>query len=218
MSMKKYLYIVVFFFPFVVFSQQEYITYDQTQNIKFAEQVKDNTEITSYITRDGLKISIGDTLIIGKAVISRKKYLYNDVFSYIVVGKTRGIKHKEFKSLPHNYSGSKVVIKSIFLTHEKINNFKIWPNRKKMPLSVNVFVKNLKGQSNLFSYSRKTILNIEKALSSGEIFNKNAPLSREDAIKKLKESKDLMELDFISKEEYEELRKKLSPIILGEKR
>ena len=87
-----------------------------------------------------------------------------------------------------------------------------------MPLSVNVFVKNLKGQSNLFSYSRKTILNIEKALSSGEIFNENAPLSREDAIKKLKESKDLMELDFISKEEYEELRKKLSPIILQEKK
>ena len=99
--------------PFFVFSQQEYVTYDQTQNIKFAEQVKDNTEITSYITRDGLKISIGDTLIIGKAVINRKKYLYNDVFSYIVIGKTRGIKHKEFKSLPHNYSGSKVIIKSI---------------------------------------------------------------------------------------------------------
>ena len=213
MSKKSYLFIVVFFIPFFVFSQQEYITYDQTQNIKFAEQVKDNTEITSYITRDGLKISIGDTLIIGKAVISRNKYLYNDVFSYIVVGKTKGIKHKEFKSLPHNYSGSKVIIKSIFLTHEKINTFKIWPNRKKMPLSVNMFVKNLKGQSSLFSYSRKTILNIEKALSSGEIFNKNAPLSREDAIKKLKESKDLMELDFISKEEYEELRKKLSPII-----
>ena len=87
-----------------------------------------------------------------------------------------------------------------------------------MPLSVNIFVKKLKGQSSLFSYSRKTILNIENALSSGEIFNKNAPLSREDAIKKLKESKDLMDLDFISKEEYEELRKKLSPIILEEKR
>ena len=46
-----------------------------------------------------------------------------------------------------------------------------------------------------------------------EVINPNAPLSREEAIKKLKESKDLMELDMISKDEYENLKKKLTPII-----
>ena len=93
----------------------------------------------------------------------------------------------------------------------------MWPNRRKTPLCVNVFVKNLKGTSSVFSYSRKTILDIERAFSLGEIVNHNPPLSKEEAIKKLKESKDLMELDFLSKEEYEKLREKLTPIILEKK-
>ena len=59
----------------------------------------------------------------------------------------------------------------------------------------------------------KTILNIENALLDIEVVNPNAPLTREEAIKKLKESKDLMELDMMSKEDYENLRIKLTPII-----
>ena len=44
-------------------------------------------------------------------------------------------------------------------------------NRKQMPLYVSVFVKSLDntGFRKVFGYSRMTILDIEKALSSGEI-------------------------------------------------
>lgn len=213
----KNLIILALCSPLFILAQQESLTYDQTQDIKFTEQYKDNTLIDSYTTDDGLTISIGDTLTIGNAVINRKRYLFNDVFSHIVIGKTKGIRHKEFRPLPHNYSGSQVVVKSIFVTHEKWSGFKLWPNRRRTPLCVNVFVRNLKGTSSVFSYSRKTILDIERAFSSGEIVNHNPPLSKEEAIKKLKESKDLMELDFLSKEEYEKLREKLTPIILEKK-
>ena len=215
--MIKNLIILVLYLPLFTLAQQESLTYDQTQDIKFAEKYKNNTAIDAYRTKDGLTISIGDTLTIGNAVINRNRYLFDDVFSNIVIGNTKGIKNKEFRPLPHNYSGSKVVVKSLFVTHQKFNGYKLWPNRKQMPLCVSVFVRNPKGATNIFSYPRKTILDIEKALSSGEIVNYNAPLSKEEAIKKLKESKDLMELDFLSKEEYEKLREKLTPIILDKK-
>ena len=219
--MIKYIIIFSLLLPLSVLAQQETLTYDQTRDIKFVEQYKNNTVIDSYTTKDDLIISVGDTLTIGEAVITREKYLFHDVFSHIVIGKTKGVYNKEYRYLPHRYSGNKVVVKSLFVTHEKYTGYKLWTNRRAMPLYVSVFVKNLKVDRNseedtrkVFLHSRKTILDVERALSSGEIINVNARLSREEAIKKLKESKDLMELDFLSKEEYEELKEKLTPIIL----
>ena len=226
--MIKKIAILVLCLPLFSFAQKKNLillekdlTYDQTNDIQFAKHYKNNTVIDSYTTKNGLRISIGDTLTIGKAVIERKKYMFNDVFTYIVAGKTKRTTNNEFTYLPHHYSGSQVIVKSLFVTHEKVTGYKLWPNSKKMPLYVSVFVKNpkvkfnsAKGLSKILSQSRKTILNIEKALLSGEIINYNAPLLKEDAIKKLKESKDLMELDLLSKEEYEKLKEKLIPIIL----
>ena len=211
--MIRILIIFALFLPLFSIAQQEVITYDQTQDISFAEKYKKNTKIHTYISKDGLSISIGDTLIIGDALIEGDKYIFDDTFSHIVIGNTKGMK-KEFNPLPHSYSGTKVVVKTFFVTHKRFSNYKLWPNRKRMPLCVSIFVRSSK---NILSYSRKTILDIEKALLSGEIVNHNAPLSKEDAIKKLKESKDLMELEFLSKEEYEKLREELRPIILDQK-
>lgn len=50
-------------------------------------------------------------------------------------------------------------------------------------------------------------------LQNGEIINPNASMTREEAIKKLKEAKDLLDLDMMKKEEYESLKEKLAPII-----
>ena len=220
--MIKKIVILLICLPLFTLAQKETLTYDQANDITYAKQFKNNTEITSYTTKDGLTINVGDTLTIGDAVTTRDKYMLNDVFSYIVVGKTKGVTNKEFTPLPHNSSGDKVIVKSLFVTHEKITGYKLWPDRKSTPLYVSIFVKNpkvelnsVKGFSKMLSPSRKTILDIEKALVSGEIINPNAPLSKEEAIKKLKESKDLMELDLLTKEEYEKLKEKLIPIILN---
>ena len=202
-------------FPLVILAQNKNLTYSQANDIKITKRYKNNTAINSYTTKDGLTISVGDILTIGNAVIERKKYMFHDVFSYIVAGKAKGVDNSNFIYLPHNHSGSKVIVKSLFVTHEKFTGYKLWPNSKEMPLYVSVFVTaQKKGFSKILSQSRKTIIDIEKALSSGEILNPNAPLSKEEAIKKLKESKDLMELDLLSKEEYEELKERLIPIIL----
>ena len=39
-------------------------------------------------------------------------------------------------------------------------------------------------------------------------------MTRDEAIAKLKEAKELMEIDMMSKDEFEELKKELTPIII----
>jgi hypothetical protein len=220
--MIKKIVILVLCLPLFTLAQKETLTYDQTNDIKFAKQYKNNTEIDSYTTKDGLIISVGDTLIIGNAVIERKKYMFHDVFSHIVIGQTKGAANKEFRPLPHNYSGSKVIVKSLFVTHEKFTGYKLWPNRKQMPLYVSVFVREYKsGISKIFSHSRKTILDIEKALSSGEIINYNAPLSKDQTRNALVDLEDdgkydlllklgkLKESGILTEEEFQEEKKKI---------
>ena len=173
--MIKRIVILVLCLPLFTLAQNENLTYNQTNDIKFVTKYKNNTAIDSYTTKDGLRIRVGDTLTIGNAVIKRKKYLFHDVFSHIVIGKTKGRTNKELRPLPHKYSGSKVIVKSLFVTHEKFTGYKLFPNRKKMPLYVSVFVRESQsGISKIFSHSRKTILDIEKALSEREIVNYSA--------------------------------------------
>jgi len=64
------------------------------------------------------------------------------------------------------------------------------------------------------SSSFRTIIDIDKALEYEEVVNTNRPLTRSEAIIKLKEQKDLYDLGLISEKEYLELKEKLSPIIL----
>lgn len=55
---------------------------------------------------------------------------------------------------------------------------------------------------------------IDDALETGEVIDPNAPMTREEAIAKLKEAKELVDLGLKTQEEFEALREKLSPIIL----
>lgn len=176
---------LVFFIclPFFSLAQTKDITYDQTQNVSFVAQYKNNTEIDSYLTKDGMLLKVGDTLTIGKAIIfgnainNRKKYLYDDVFTYIVAGNVKGRSLQEFNFIPHDYTGDKVIIKSLFVSHEKYKGYKLFPKRKELPLYVSIFVKSYKtGISKVFSHSRITILDIERAFVSGEVLNDNAPI------------------------------------------
>ncbi len=53
------------------------------------------------------------------------------------------------------------------------------------------------------------------SVTRGELINPNAPMTRQQAIDKLKEAKDLFELDMMTKEEYDAIRIEVTPIIRG---
>jgi len=55
-------------------------------------------------------------------------------------------------------------------------------------------------------------IEIEAAIKDREIGTTG--LNKEEAIAKLKETKDLLDLDMISKENYEKVKKELTPIIM----
>ena len=59
-----------------------------------------------------------------------------------------------------------------------------------------------------------TIMNVLDAINTGEIINPNAAMTREQAIAKLKEAKDLVDLGMMSKEDFEKLKAELTPLII----
>ena len=86
----------------------------------------------------------------------------------------------------------------------EIKKFKI-NGKKRIGYNVIAVTKTPDGFSNLW-------IEIEAAIKDGEIGT--TFLNREQAIAKLKETKDLLDLDMISKEEYEKIKKELTPIIM----
>lgn len=56
------------------------------------------------------------------------------------------------------------------------------------------------------------MIDFEEAIATGEIQSKG--MSREQAIAKLKEAKDLVDLGMMSKEDFEKLKAELTPLII----
>ena len=203
------------FLPIFLFSQSD-LNYQQTQDVQYYKNIKNGTNFNSYTTKNGLKISKGDILTIGKPFSKKGSTKINDVFRNIVVGDVSGTYIHDYKFLNQKYKDEQVRVSEIYVNHEKYKGYKLMYNKKEMPLYVSIYVQSANKGDNISSFfgdSKKTILNIENAFVDTEVINPNAPLSRDEAIKKLRQSKDLMELDMMSKEEYESLRKKLTPII-----
>ncbi|MBH08586.1 MAG: hypothetical protein CMP71_06150 [Flavobacteriales bacterium] len=199
--------------------QLEKIVYSQTQDIDYVKNIKNNTTVESYVTKDKHLIKVGDTITIGTAYNKKGRNILGDLFSTIATGNIKGTT-KEPNYLPQSYNGQKVIVESIYVKHEKYNGYNPLYNRKEMPLYVLVYAKrpkvqniNIKNISTALSHKRITVIDIEKAFSLGEVINHVQKLNREEAIKKLKEAKDLYELDLMSKSEYEKLRLELTPII-----
>ena len=55
------------FLPVFALTQNNSLTYEQANDINHAMTYKNNTVISSYTTKDGFTINVGDTLTIGNA-------------------------------------------------------------------------------------------------------------------------------------------------------
>lgn len=87
---------------------------------------------------------------------------------------------------------------------------------KKKPLYVVMVLGEINGRA--FGANKYlSLMDTELAIEFGEILLKNRKMTREEAIEKLKEAKELVEIDMMSKEEFEKLKKELAPIITNKK-
>ena len=210
--------------------QLDSLSYSQSQDITFFKKVKNNTKIFNYTTASSNLLKVGDTLTLGnptsqevstrtntggvgsnyRASRSSSRSSVNKTYDYVLLGKPAG-----FGSILMAMSGeaplmagvnlknTKVIVKEMRVRHK---------GSKKKPLNLILILGELNGRA--FGLNKYlSVLDTELALESGEIILGNVKMTRGEAIAKLKESKELFELDVMSKEEYDKIRKELIPII-----
>ena len=157
---------------------------------------KNKFVVTNELTlKDGSKIKIGDTFQLGES--ARKS---SDTYASITMGRLTvgaalagGVTYASATMIEADY-----ILKDIKVT----NYYGL--------VRATFFLKHSTSTSAI-SYITAT----DASLDNGELINPNAPLTREEAIAKLKEAKDLMDLGMMSQEEFEALRKELTPIIMN---
>lgn len=211
--------------PLVVFGQQSIktLTFDNANDYAFFTKVKNNTLIKEYISSHGLKIKAGDTLILGDPISNSSntykgagfniaKTQTTSTFQFILFGKPSSFFNLMSQSngnAPNkpdvSYSGEKVLVKQIKAVHK---------GSRKKPLVAMLLIGEINGRA-FGAYKHLTVNDAEQALNRGEIKLLNHPMSKSEAIVKLKESKELLDLGLITKKEFDELKTKLTPIIMS---
>ena len=84
---------------------------------------------------------------------------------------------------------------------------------KKKPLYVVMVLGEINGRA--FGVNKYlSVMDSELAIESGEVLLKNRKMTRDEAISKLREAKELMEIEMMSKEDFDKLKKELAPIIM----
>ncbi|MDW5288748.1 hypothetical protein [Formosa sp. PL04] len=64
-------------------------------------------------------------------------------------------------------------------------------------------------------YGINVFIDYDTALELGEINNPNKKLTKTEAINKLKEGKDLLDLELITQDDYDKLKSELTPLIIN---
>ena len=229
--MKNLIYLILLI-PIISLSQKKTIlelTHDQSQDINYYKTVKNNTQVLNYILADGNKVSVGDTLIIGlPSSQSSTSNTYAGGAGVAGVARTNTRSRKEFEFVQRGrpagfgnvmgaLGGQGASMAGADLANEvvKIDEMKVvHKGSKKKPLQVILVIGEINGRA--FGVNKYlSVLDAELAISYGEIKLKNAKMTRAEAIAKLKESKELLDLELMTQEEYDKIRTELTPIIRG---
>lgn len=164
------------------------------------KKFKTRVEANSIKLDDGSIVKVGDTLIVGDSANK-----ISNTYSTLQVGRySSGMAAMGGQGV---YYG--LTIKNSKAILEKIRIFrsmgKIYVVGDLNPLDI----------SDDTMYSYIGAVNMILAFNEGELINPNAPMTRDQAIDKLKESKDLFDLGLMNEEEYNLIKEELTPIIMG---
>lgn len=220
-------------FSFINISAQEdldVLTYANTQDINFFNKVKNGAQVKEYITTSKNSIKIGDTLVLGtptsgetstrtyagsygnqlRGGVAQSRSTSKKTYEFVKMGRPAGV-----GSIVTAMNGDAQIMadNSLKNTRVIVNEMKTYHRgSKNKPLYVVMVLGELNGRA--FGINKYlSVMDMELAIESGEVLLKNRKMTREEAIEKLKEAKELMEIDMMSKEDFEELKKELAPII-----
>ena len=234
--MKKLLFFSALLTSSFMFSQDEIneLTYKKTQDINFFNSIKNGTQVNKYVTVSDNSVSVGDTLILGtptseetatrtysgsygtkaRGGVSQSRSTSKKTYEFVKLGRPAG-----FGSVMTAMSGEAQLMadNSLKNTSVIVQEIKTYHRgSKNKPLYVVMVLGEMNGKA--FGVNKYlSVMDTELAIESGEILLKNRKMTRDEAIEKLKEAKELLEIDMMSKEEFEELKKELAPIITNKK-
>ena len=234
--MKKILFFSALLTSSFMFSQDEIneLTYKNTQDINFFNSIKNGTQVNKYVTVSDNSVSVGDTLILGtptseetatrtysgsygtkaRGGVAQSRSTSKKTYEFVKLGRPAG-----FGSVMTAMSGEAQLMadNSLKNTSVIIQEIKTYHRgSKNKPLYVVMVLGEMNGKA--FGVNKYlSVMDTELAIESGEILKKNRKMTRDEAIEKLKEAKELLEIDMMSKEEFEELKKELAPIITNKK-
>lgn len=184
---------------------QDTLYYSQIQTKDAVTKFEKFQNFKTYVTNERLILNIGDTLIVGKPSSSAVGVTSGGLSMKTYVSLTKGVwKTNSFYTpsyLVEGPEGARVVIDKIQIIRYR---------------SVDDFVAPILTVH--FSGNDENVCQIhwiDQAIIGGEIINPHRGLTRQEAIGKLKEAKNLLDLELISKEQYDSLKNELSPVILG---
>jgi len=163
--------------------------FSNAQQVTF-KQVSESTKrikgkITSYVTSMGDTINIGDKVKFGNPSNANNSFVYIYEFAALTTPTLASIRAQGWDS----------EVLKMRISGTKRKGYEV------------TFTSKTEGGFTRYLYG------YEKALSVGELATDR--LSRAEAIAKLKESKDLLDLGMLTQEEFNALRKDLTPIIMG---
>ena len=186
------------------------ISYEQLMDVESGKSLSTMKNYSVYKTKNDSKISIGDTLKLGKPFGDNTRYdksfgkEYRG-FTYIIEGTPLGgifLASDGMPLLAQKFQDSEVIVKQMNIYYSKV-----FGKSKMLLREIVVDPDELIGN--------RTVYDFEGALETGEVINPKAPLTKEQAIKKLKGYKELLDLELIYKEDYDKHKKELTPIIIG---
>jgi len=202
--MKKIIVISVLLVSNVVFGQRS-LTSSEAKDLEITSGFRNGDEILEFTLEDGNVIKKGSEFIIGTP-LNPTTFTYTRIY----VGYYNLFSELLSPSIVLNssFKGTKVVVETLKVNRQKL--------KRKSELMILAYVYD-PAMSSLFGEKRRTIIDLELALSTGEVVNPNQKMTREQAIGKLKESKDLLDLGLLTQEEYDKIKSELTPIIMNNK-
>jgi hypothetical protein len=210
------------------------LNFKNTQDINFFKTIKNRTLVKKYTTESGNVIKIGDTIVLGaptstemstktlsgsygrtaRGGVSKSRSTTKKTYEFIKMGRPAG-----FGSIMSSLNGDDAAMASNSLKNSiaVVTEIKAYHRgSKKKPLYLVMILGEVNGRA--FGINKYlSVMDTELALESGEVLLKNRKKTRSEAIQELKDAKELLEIDMMTKEEFELLKKKLGPIIRSKK-
>lgn len=208
--MKKLLMLFLASSSFTGYSQSLDTLYTaKCQDITWTSQYRNVDRFSTIKFEDGSAIKVGDLIKIGRPSgtnTSRQQStgLFSSTvsqmnnFSYLVLGRTGMAMMAGIIYVPENLKGLDAKLIEIKIAHTKLS---------KNSLANPILIFEVGGSSII------SVWNYKLAFENGELINPNRPMNRAEAIAKLKEQKDLLDLGIITSDDFEISKQKLTKLI-----